>query len=111
MGKFGLLPILVVTAVACVACKRPETAAHQPPAHAQPAAAAEGSAVARENVPAVKAPGEAKLGDRTTCAVHTSPAFAVTATTPKAEHDGRTYYFCCNHCAQRFLERPGDYVK
>ncbi len=28
-----------------------------------------------------------------------------------AQHDGRTYYFCCNHCAQRFLERPGDYVK
>ncbi len=111
MGKTGVLGLLVVTAVAWVACRRPEMAAHQPAAHAQQAAAAEGSAVAHENVPAVKAPGEAKLGDRTTCAVHPGPAFAVTASTPKVEHAGRTYYFCCSHCAQRFQERPGDYVK
>ncbi len=111
MGKTGILGILVVAAVACVACRRPEMAVHQPATHAQPAAAPEGSAVAHENVPAVKAPGEAKLGDRTTCAVHSGPAFAVTPTTPKAEYDGRTYYFCCDHCAQRFLARPRDYLR
>ncbi|HXP24088.1 MAG TPA: heavy metal translocating P-type ATPase, partial [Candidatus Sulfotelmatobacter sp.] len=30
--------------------------------------------------------------------------------TAKAEHEGRTYYFCCSACAQRFAENPEKYV-
>ncbi len=59
----------------------------------------------------MKAPGEAKLGDRTTCITHAGPAFAVNESTPKAEYDGRTYYFCCNGCAKKFLENPIAYLK
>ncbi len=59
----------------------------------------------------MKAPGEAKLGDHTTCATHTGPAFAVNETTPMAEYEGRTYYFCCPVCAKKFLENPSAYLK
>lgn len=61
--------------------------------------------------PALKAPGEAKIGDRTTCAMHSDSVFTVTASTPKAEHQGRTYYFCCPECAKQFAEHPGDFVR
>lgn len=27
-----------------------------------------------------------------------------------AEHDGKTYYFCSQDCADSFRESPGDYV-
>ena len=30
--------------------------------------------------------------------------------TAKAEHEGRTYYFCCSACAHRFAENPEKYV-
>ncbi len=111
MGKIAILGILIATAAGWAACKRAEMAAHQPPASGRQAAVAEGSSVAVDHLAAVKPPGEAKLGDRTSCAAHSGPAFAVTESTPKAEYGGRTYYFCCSHCADRFLERPGDYVK
>ena len=28
------------------------------------------------------------------------------ATAPHAERDGKTLYFCCNHCRQKFRPRP-----
>ncbi len=110
MGKIAILGI-VIAAAAAWACRRQETAAHQTPPAAQHPTVEEGSSLTHDNLPAVKSPGEAKLGDRTTCAVHPGPAFAVTASTAKVEYGGRTYYFCCSHCAERFRERPGDYVK
>ncbi|MEN8375510.1 MAG: XdhC family protein [Gemmatimonadota bacterium] len=30
--------------------------------------------------------------------------------TPRAEHDGRTYYFCCGHCRARFLQDPAAHA-
>lgn len=27
-----------------------------------------------------------------------------------AEHDGATYYFCCEGCAETFVEEPGEYL-
>jgi Cu+-exporting ATPase len=32
------------------------------------------------------------------------------AGTPRAEHDGRTYHFCCGHCRERFLAEPTAYA-
>lgn len=57
-----------------------------------------------------KAPGEAKMGDQTTCPV-TGEAFTVTEASPKAEVDGKTYYFCCAGCDQKFKADPAKYLK
>jgi len=61
--------------------------------------------------PSLKLPGEARLGDRTTCTVHKEHQLVVTAATPKVDYKGKTYYFCCPVCANKFGERPQDYVK
>ena len=60
---------------------------------------------------AVKAPGEAKIGDKTTCPVHPDYAFTVSDRTPKASSHGRVYYFCCAHCVTKFTGHPENYVK
>lgn len=31
--------------------------------------------------------------------------------TPRSEHAGTTYYFCCEACKRRFDQDPGQYVK
>jgi YHS domain-containing protein len=43
--------------------------------------------------------------------MHSDAVFTVSASTPKVEHRGRTYYFCCPECAKHFAEHPGDFVK
>jgi len=30
----------------------------------------------------------------------------VTAATPRAEHEGRSYFFCCGSCRERFVSDP-----
>lgn len=57
-----------------------------------------------------KAPGSAQVGDKTTCPV-SGEEFTVSATSPKVEVDGKTYYFCCSGCAQKFQADPKKYVK
>jgi Cu+-exporting ATPase len=32
------------------------------------------------------------------------------AGTPKSEYKGKTYYFCCEGCKQRFDSNPEQYV-
>ena len=59
----------------------------------------------------LKAPGEAQLGDRTTCTIHPEHELTVTAATPKVEYKGKVYHFCCPVCANKFAERPREYVK
>ncbi|MCS6857301.1 MAG: YHS domain-containing protein [Sandaracinaceae bacterium] len=54
-------------------------------------------------------PGEAKIGDTTRCPV-SGETFVVTENSPKVEHDGRTYYFCCPHCAERFRQNPHQFL-
>ncbi len=107
MGKIVVIGVFITSLVSWGACNRPKTTAHQHEAVAQQSTGTGPS----EKALALKAPGEAQLGDDTTCVVHPGPAFKVTASTPKAEYGGRAYYFCCEHCAKRFQERPGDYVK
>ena len=35
----------------------------------------------------------------------------ITSKTPKYEYNGKTYYFCCNHCVEEFKKDPAKYVK
>jgi len=88
-----------------VGCRRvsPESGSLTTPSMARVAAGAGASAI--------KAAGEAQIGDRTACAMHSDAVFTVTASTPKVEYRGRTYYFCCPECAKSFAERPDDFVK
>jgi len=58
----------------------------------------------------LKAPGEAKVGDKTKCPV-SGEEFTVEATSQKVEHDGKTYYFCCGGCKKKFEADPAKYTK
>ena len=57
----------------------------------------------------VKAPGTAQVGDKTTCPV-SGEEFVVAADSPRAEIDGKTYYFCCPGCAKKFQADPKKYA-
>jgi Cu+-exporting ATPase len=59
---------------------------------------------------ALKAPGEAKVGDVTKCPV-SGEVFTVTAASPHADYDGKTYYFCCADCPNAFMKDPQKYLK
>ncbi|HMA95869.1 MAG TPA: YHS domain-containing protein, partial [Polyangiaceae bacterium] len=91
---------IVAFALTLSGCQHSEatTLAHSDTAAAIPAAA-------------VKAPGDAVVGDTTTCAVHRDHRIVVTAATPNVKYQGKTYYFCCPVCANKFGERPQDYVR
>jgi YHS domain-containing protein len=65
-----------------------------------------GEAAAARVVP----PGEATIGDTTTCPV-SGETFVVTDASPHAEHEGRTYYFCCPGCDARFQANPAQYLQ
>lgn len=56
-----------------------------------------------------KAPGEARVGDRTRCPV-SGEEFVVTASSPSAEYDGKTYYFCCPGCDAKFKADPKKFL-
>lgn len=56
-----------------------------------------------------KAPGEAKVGDRATCPV-SGETLTVTDSSPKAEYEGKTYYFCCSGCEAKFKADPAKYL-
>lgn len=57
----------------------------------------------------LKAPGEARVGDRTRCPV-SGEEFVVTASSPSAEYDGKTYYFCCPGCDAKFKADPKKFL-
>ncbi len=57
----------------------------------------------------LKAPGEAKVGDRTRCPV-TGEEFVVSEDSPHVEYGGKTYYFCCPHCVDTFRGDPQKFV-
>jgi YHS domain-containing protein len=58
----------------------------------------------------LKAPGDAKIGDTTRCPV-SGDEFTVDASSPKVEHEGKTYYFCCGGCKSKFEADPAKYLK
>lgn len=57
----------------------------------------------------LKTPGEAKIGDRSRCPV-SGEEFVVEAESPHAEYEGKTYYFCCPHCVEKFKADPKRFV-
>lgn len=90
-------------AVACAGSAPP------PAAPAAPAAPAEAAPTAAAPATPLVAPGEAKVGDRTKCPV-SGHEFVVTADSPHADYQGKTYYFCCNDCPKAFEATPEKYV-
>ncbi len=58
----------------------------------------------------VKAPGDAKVGDTTTCPV-SGEEFVVTETSPKVEYNGKTYFTCCAGCKKKFESDPAKFLK
>jgi len=81
------------------------------PATGAPTTPAAGAAAgATAGAQPLKAPGDAKIGDRTSCPI-SGEEFVVTADSPKSEYNGKTYYFCCPHCKAKFESSPGKFAK
>ena len=74
-----------------------------------PAAPSPGPVPAAAPSAPLVAPGEAKVGDRTKCPV-SGHEFVVTADSPHAEYNGKTYYFCCSDCPKDFAAAPEKFV-
>ena len=108
LSTFAFALGVALGAAACGSAPSPATPAAAPAA-APPAAAAPAPAPATPAA-VVKAPGDAKIGDTTKCPV-SGEEFVVAATSPKTEHDGKTYYFCCGGCKKKFEAEPGKYAK
>jgi YHS domain-containing protein len=79
-----------------------------PPPAAPSTNAAPAASAAASTQPLVAA-GEAKVGDRTKCIV-SGHEFVVTADSPHADYNGKTYYFCCPDCPKAFQEHPEKFV-
>jgi hypothetical protein len=80
---------------------------------ADPTAKTEGCGCGMHNQGKTDAPvvpiTEAKVGDRTRCPV-TNQVFVVGADSPKTEFDGKTYYFCCEGCVNKFKQNPQQFT-
>lgn len=74
--------------------------AAQAPVTATPSASADS---------ALKTFGEAKVGDHQKCII-SGEEFTVAESSPKAEVNGKTYYFCCAGCAKKFQANPATYL-
>jgi Cu+-exporting ATPase len=81
-----------------------------PEGAASPATAAPAAPSAAAPAGAVKEFGDAKVGDTTKCPV-SGEEFVVEASSPKVEHEGKTYYFCCSGCKKKFEAEPAKFVK
>lgn len=99
-------PLLACVLAACGGAAS-STATPATPAASAPAAAP--AAPSPSPSADLKAPGDAKIGDRTRCPV-SGEEFTVTADSPHADYQGKTYYFCCPHCPQRFQADPSKYL-
>ena len=107
LSKLSSLSLLsAMTLAACGGATTPQPAA--------PAAAASGpetpAGAAGAPAGALKAPGDAVVGDKTTCPV-SGEEFVVEATSPKVEFEGKTYYTCCSGCLKKLQADPAKYLK
>ena len=102
---------LLAVSLLAVACGGSNPDAAAPASSSTPATSA---APAASGAPAaaadIKKPGDAKVGDKTTCPV-SGEEFVVTADSPKADHNGKTYYFCCPGCDKKFKADPAKFMK
>ena len=96
------LPLAMMTA-----CGGGGGAGTLPPIAPAPAeASADAGAAAATSV---KAPGDAKVGDTAHCPV-SGEEFVVTDSSPHADVNGKTYYFCCAGCEKKFLSNPQKFT-
>ena len=93
MRRFAIL-VLLRSSVACGGASQSAT----PLGTASPA-----------TVSALKAPGEAKVGDRTRCPV-SAEEFVAKADSPQVEDGGKKCYFCCAGCINTFKADPQKYT-
>src|SRR5262249_44882004 len=96
--------ILFVCSILFIAC-----AGSPPPPPAAPTPSAPSAASTAAPSSPLVPPGEAKVGDRTKCPV-SGHEFVVTADSPHAEYNGKTYYFCCAECPKAFEANPEKFV-
>jgi YHS domain-containing protein len=102
-----LLWSLVVLFVA--ACGSAQPAATAPAPAASSTAPASSPVSSSADARGIVAPGEAKVGDKTLCMI-SKEEFVVKADSPKVEHEGKTYYFCCSGCEAKFKADPKKYL-
>ncbi len=107
LTRFAFVSVFSLSA-ACGGHPEGAAAPAAPAPATAPTAAAPAGAPA--SVGAVKAFGDAKVGDTTKCPV-TGEEFVVEASSPKAELEGKTYYFCCSGCKKKFEAEPAKYLK
>lgn len=108
----SLILVSLASSVLLAACGAAPPVVSDPQAPVAPAAP-EGEHHASGAAPAagpLKAPGEAQVGDRTTCPV-SGEEFVVEASSPKVEIEGKTYYTCCPGCAKKLQADPAKYLK
>ena len=98
----GLAASLLACGALVLAC-----GSSSPPPATTPGVMADAGAAAAPSGANVKAPGEAKIGDTTTCPI-SGEEFVVTAESPHAEHNGKTYYFCCPKLREEVQGRPRE---
>lgn len=108
--KLFVAPLLALSLFA-VACGGggAEGAAPQTPQSDVPSAAAPAGGKGADKAADVKKPGEAAIGDKTSCPI-SKEVFTVSASSPKVEYKGKTYYFCCGGCDSKFKENPEKYL-
>ncbi len=58
---------------------------------------------------AVREPTKAEVGKMVNCTVM-NIKFEVAKNTPIIEYNGKTYFFCCEHCVDQFRANPDKYA-
>lgn len=65
---------------------------------------------AQDKIQTEKTTESAKVENYTFCPV-TREKVIINGNTPKAEYNGKTYYFCCINCLEKFNKEPAKYSK
>ncbi|MFO0739610.1 MAG: YHS domain-containing protein [Labilithrix sp.] len=101
----------LIAVAAFIIFSAPGCASNPPPPPAPPSSpsALAAAGAAPQAATPVKPAGEAKVGDRTRCPT-SDEEFVVTADSPKVDYKGKTYYFCCSGCDQKFARDPEKYL-
>lgn len=111
--RTSLILVSLASSLILAACGAAPPVVSDPSAPVAPSTPPEGEHHASEAAPAagpLKAPGEAQVGDRTTCPV-SGEEFVVEASSPKVEIEGKTYFTCCPGCAKKLQADPAKYLK
>ncbi len=98
---FRATAVAAAAFAALTACSTPTASTKATSPANPPAESSAGAPVAFDAMPAV--------GTRARCPV-SGEVFTVTAETVKAEHQGKTFVFCCAGCKPQFEADPAKYA-